>query len=67
MNKRLARFGIDEQTVTHPVTPKYAKLIATLKEFFPEGKANHLHRRKNAAPEAQAHYLPMLLTLNLQR
>lgn len=38
VNKRLARFGIDEQTVTHPVTPKYAKLIATLKEFFPEGK-----------------------------
>lgn len=38
VNKRLARFGIDEQTVTHPVTPKYAKLIATLTEFFPEGK-----------------------------
>ncbi|MEL9846495.1 helicase, partial [Escherichia coli] len=38
VNKRLAKFGIDEQTVTHPVTPKYAKLIATLKEFFPEGK-----------------------------
>jgi hypothetical protein len=38
VNKRLAKFGIDERTITHPVTPKYAKLIATLKEFFPEGK-----------------------------
>lgn len=38
VNKRLAKFGIEERTVTHPVTPKYAKLIATLKEFFPEGK-----------------------------
>ncbi|EIX8137237.1 N-6 DNA methylase [Salmonella enterica] len=38
VNKRLAKFGIDERTVTHPVTPKYAKLIATLKEFFTQGK-----------------------------
>ncbi|EHU6836367.1 helicase, partial [Salmonella enterica] len=38
VNKRLTKFGIDERTVTHPVTPKYAKLIATLKEFFPQGK-----------------------------
>lgn len=38
VNKRLAKFGIDERRVTHPVTPKYEKLIATLKEFFPQGK-----------------------------
>ncbi|EGT2646781.1 hypothetical protein I6T53_004552 [Salmonella enterica subsp. enterica serovar Corvallis] len=34
VNKRLARFGIDEQTVTHPVTPKYAKLINHANEFL---------------------------------
>ncbi|EBQ9479137.1 helicase [Salmonella enterica subsp. enterica serovar Kokomlemle] len=38
VNKRLAKFGIDERTVTHPITPKYAKLIATLKECLPDGK-----------------------------
>lgn len=38
VNKRLAKFGIDDRRVTHPVTPKYEKLIATLKEFYPQGK-----------------------------
>lgn len=36
--KRLAKFGLDEKDVSHPIPPKYAALIESLKAGMPDGK-----------------------------
>lgn len=35
--KRLAKFGIDKKDVSHPVTPKYARLLENLKASYEQG------------------------------
>lgn len=37
VTSRLAKFGIDTQTVTHPMTPKYARLVENVRESYENG------------------------------
>lgn len=37
VTSRLAKFGIDTQQVTHPMTPKYARLVENVRESYEQG------------------------------